>query len=77
MGNFIGFLTSRPGTVPQLLITPKTLAVGNNGDYPRTKEASEPEDLLLDLLNRADSLSQEDFLRELRQQRNSEEVASS
>jgi len=32
---------------------------------------------LLDLLNRADSLSQEDFLRELRQQRNSEEVASS
>jgi CheY-like chemotaxis protein len=77
VGNFIGFLTSRPGTVPQLLITPKTLAVGNNGDYPRTKEASEPEDLLLDLLNRADSLSQEDFLRELRQQRNSEEVASS
>ena len=77
VGNFIGFLTSRPGTVPQLLITPKTLAVGNNSDYPRTKEASEPEDLLLDLLNRADSLSQEDFLRELRQQRNSEEVASS
>jgi len=77
VGNFIGFLTSRPGTVPQLLITPKTLAVGNNSDYPQTKEASEPEDLLLDLLNRADSLSQEDFLRELRQQRNSEEVASS
>ena len=76
VGNFIGFLTSRPGTVPQLLITPKTLAVGNNSDYPRTKEVSEPEDLLLDLLNRADSLSQEDFLRELRQQRNSEEVAS-
>jgi DNA-binding response OmpR family regulator len=77
VGNFIAFLTSRPGTVPQLLITPKTLAVGNNSDYPRSKEASEPEDLLLDLLNRADSLSQEDFLRELRQQRNSEEVASS
>jgi hypothetical protein len=61
VGNFIGFLTSQPGTVPQLLITPKTLAVGNNSDYARSKEASEPEDLLLDLLNRADSLSQEDF----------------
>ena len=24
VGTFIGFLTSRPGTVPQLLITPKT-----------------------------------------------------
>jgi CheY-like chemotaxis protein len=77
VGNFIGFLTSRPGTVPQLLITPKALAAGNGDDYPNSKGSSEPEDLLLDLLNRADSLSQEEFLRELRQQRNSEEVASS
>ena len=75
VGNFIGFLTSRPGTVPQLLITPKALAAGN--DYSSSKGSSEPEDLLLDLLNRADSLGQEEFLRELRQQRNSEEVASS
>jgi CheY-like chemotaxis protein len=77
VGNFIGFLTSRPGTVPQLLITPKALAAGNGDDYPSHKGSTEPEDLLLDLLNRADSMSQEDFLRELRQQRNSEEVASS
>jgi CheY-like chemotaxis protein len=75
VGNFIGFLTSRPGTVPQLLITPKALAAGS--DYPSNKSSAEPEDLLLDLLKRADSLSQEDFLRELRQQRNSEEMASS
>jgi len=77
VGNFIGFLTSRPGTVPQLLITPKALAAGNTDDYPRSKPSAEPEDSLLDLLNRADSLGQEEFLQELRQQRNSEEVASS
>jgi len=77
VGNFIGFLTSRPGTVPQLLITPKALAAGNTDDYPRSKASAEPEDSLLELLNRADSLGQEEFLQELRQQRNSEEVASS
>jgi hypothetical protein len=77
VGNFIGFLTSRPGTVPQLLITPKALAAGNRDDYSRKDGATESEDLLLDLLNRAGSISQEDFLRELRQQRSSEEVASS
>ncbi len=77
VGNFIDFLTSRPGTVPQLLITPKALAAANDDDYRDGKQSGEPEDLLLDLLNRADSLSQEEFLQELRQQRNSEEVASS
>ena len=77
VGTFIGFLTSRPGTVPQLLITPKTMAAISASDYPKSKGSTEPEDLLLDLLGRADSLNQEDFLKELRQQRNSEEVASS
>jgi CheY-like chemotaxis protein len=77
VGTFIGFLSSRPGTVPQLLITPKTLAAVSANDYPKAKGSAEPEDLLLDLLNRAASLNQEDFLKELRQQRNSEEVASS
>jgi len=77
VGNFINFLTSRPGTVPQLLITPRALAAGNDEDYGSDKKSGEPEDLLLDLLNRADSLNQEEFLRELRQQRSSEEVASS
>jgi CheY-like chemotaxis protein len=75
--NFINFLASRPGTVPRLLITPKALAAGNAADYPNSKDSVEAADLLLDLLHRADSLSQEEFLRELRQQRNSEEVASS
>jgi CheY-like chemotaxis protein len=77
VGNFIAFLTSQPGTVPQLLITPKSLATDTGNDYPSSNSSAEPEDLLLDLLHRADSLSQEDFLQELRQQRSSEEVASS
>jgi CheY-like chemotaxis protein len=77
VGSFIGFLTSRPGTQPQLLITPRALAASNDEDYRHDKKSDEPEDLLLDLLNRADSLNQEQFLTELRQQRNSEEVASS
>jgi hypothetical protein len=76
VGNFIGFLTSRPGIVPQLLITPRALATDNNRDYSGN-EGSEDPDLLLDLLTRGNALSQEDFLQELRQQRSSEEVASS
>jgi hypothetical protein len=63
--------------VPQLLITPRALAAGNEEDYRKGNATGEAEDLLLELLNRADSLSQDEFLRELRQQRNSEEVASS
>jgi CheY-like chemotaxis protein len=77
VGNFIGFLTSRPGTIPQLLITPKTMAAEDESDYPKNEGAAEPEDVLLDLLNRADSLNQEEFLKELHQQRNSEALASS
>jgi hypothetical protein len=76
VGSFINFLTSRPGTLPQLLITPRALAAVNDQDY-RRNTPDEPEDLLLGLLNRADSLTQEDFLKELSQQRSSEEVASS
>jgi len=77
VGTFINFLTSRPGTLPQLLITPRALAAGNEQDYRGRQVSDEPEDLLLGLLNRATALSQEDFLQELRQQRSSEEVASS
>jgi CheY-like chemotaxis protein len=80
VGNFINFLSSRPGTLPQLLITPQALAAGSENDYRSTRgdsSSEEPEDLLLDLLNRSASLAQEEFLQELRRQRNSEEVSSS
>jgi CheY-like chemotaxis protein len=78
VGAFINFLSSRPGTLPQLLITPRTLAAGGESDCRSSSEsADQPEDLLLDLLNRSASLSQEDFLQQLRQQRSSEAVSSS
>jgi len=45
VGTFINFLTSRPGTLPQLLITPRALAALNEQDYRQTKASDEPEDL--------------------------------
>ncbi len=77
VANFIEFLTSRPGTQPDLLITPRALAAENGYQHPEKPGAEEAEDLLLELLRSHESLSQEDFLQELRKQRNSEEVATS
>jgi CheY-like chemotaxis protein len=70
---FIGFLSSRPGTVPELLITPRVLASGD-GHEPVGPQSEELNDPLLDLLRGHESLSQEEFLQALRQQRDSEEV---
>jgi hypothetical protein len=73
---FIGFLSSRPGTLPELLITPRALAGDDNQGGPGNgSDAEELDDPLLDLLRGHESLSQEEFLQALRQQRNSEEVA--
>ena len=73
---FIEFLTSRPGTAPELVITPRALTAGENYDVPEDSATEAPEDPLLQLLQRHESLNQEEFLLELRQQRNSESVAS-
>jgi CheY-like chemotaxis protein/c-di-GMP-binding flagellar brake protein YcgR len=75
VARFIGFLTSRPGTLPALLITPRILAAGDHYDPPDSPPREELEDPLLELLRGHESLSQEDFLQRLRQQRGSEEVA--
>ena len=71
--HFIDFLTSRPGTMPELLITPRALSA-NEADLeiPRAEELDDP---LLELLRSHEWLSQDDFLLELRKQRGSEEVA--
>lgn len=70
---FIDFLTSRPGTMPELLITPRALSA-NEADLgiPSGQALDDP---LLELLRSHESLSQDDFLLELRKQRGSEEVA--
>jgi len=73
---FIEFLTSRPGTTPELVITPRALAAGEDYAPAGDRDPEAPEDALLQLLQRHESLSQEEFLRELRQQRSSESVAS-
>ena len=77
VARFIGFLTSRPGMYPALLITPRTLTAGDDYDQPAPLPAEELEDSLLELLRDHESLNQEEFLQRLRQQRGSEEVASS
>jgi hypothetical protein len=70
--SFIGFLSSRPGTTPELLIMPRALAAHDTGGAePRAEELEDP---LLDLLRNHESLAQEDFLQALRNQRSSEEV---
>ncbi len=77
VARFIGFLTSRPGTYPALLITPRTLAAADDYNQAEQLPAEELEDPLLELLRSHESLNQEEFLQKLRQQRSSEEVASS
>jgi CheY-like chemotaxis protein len=73
---FIGFLTSRPGTLPALLITPRVLAAGAAYHSPDPLPMPELDDPLLELLHSHESLNQDEFLEKLRQQRSSEEVAS-
>ena len=63
---FIGLLASRPGTRPDLQIVP--LALISNIASSGSSEAGQ--DDLLELLLRHDSLSQEEFLEQLRSQRN-------
>ncbi len=72
--NFIGFLTSRPGTLPELSITPRALTASQDYENPE-RTGEEMEDPLLELLRSHEALSQEEFLGALRQQRHSEEVA--
>jgi CheY-like chemotaxis protein len=70
---FIEFLSSRPGTVPQLLITPRVLASSDSLESVDSG-CEQLDDPLLELLRGSESMSQEEFLQVLRQQRNSEEV---
>ena len=76
--HFIEFLTSRPGTMPELLISPKSLVADENQFAPHaTASEDHLEDPLLDLLRSGQSLTRDQFLAELHRQRNPEAVASS
>jgi CheY-like chemotaxis protein len=77
VGHFINFLTSRPGTVPELLISPKSL-IADEAQFQNTAPPGEDhlEDPLLELLRSGQSLTRDQFLSELHRQRNPEAVAS-
>ena len=78
VAHFIEFLTSRPGTVPELLISPKSLlADASQFESKNGSRDEHMEDPLVELLRNGRSLTHEQFLAELHGQRNPEAVASS
>jgi CheY-like chemotaxis protein len=74
--DFIEFLTSRPGVQPQLLVTPRALSAANGHRNYKSGKFDEVEDQLLHLLRNHESMTQQEFLKELHQQRTSQEVAT-
>jgi hypothetical protein len=80
VGNLINVLRQGPATMPQLIISPRALVADLNQFEPADKQVAEsPEELedpLLDLLRRGATLQQDEFLSELKQQRNPEDVAT-
>lgn len=69
----IDFLRSSPGSMPELIISPRALVADLKQFESEEKNAQpgdELEDPLLELLRRGAILQQEDFMAELQQQRN-------
>ena len=80
VGNLISFLQNSPAATPDLSISPKALLADFSQFQPDDKNPKESsdelEDPLLELLRRGSSLQQDEFLAELQQQRNPQDVAS-
>jgi CheY-like chemotaxis protein len=80
VGNLIDVLRSSPDAMPELTISPKALVADLTQFEPADKKTDESaddlEDPLLELLRRGTSLQQDDFLGELRHQRNPENAAA-
>jgi DNA-binding response OmpR family regulator len=77
VAHFIEFLTSRPGTMPELLISPKAIVADESQFEQPAGPEEHLEDPLVELLRTGESLSQDQFVAELQRQRNPEAVASS
>jgi hypothetical protein len=77
VAHFIEFLTSQPGTMPELLISPKAI-VADESQFEQGDASPEEhfEDPLVELLRGGEGLSRDAFLSELHKQRNPEAVAS-
>src|SRR6266478_4559123 len=77
VGDFIEFLTSRPGATPELETSPRSL-VANTVDLNQTSsDGTDAEDPLLELLRTGNSLEEEAFLAELHRQRTPAEESQS
>ncbi len=79
VGNLINLLRQSGAGTPELTISPRALVADLTQFEPADKPAPSDDDLedpLLELLRRGASLQQDDFLSELKQQRNPENVAS-
>jgi hypothetical protein len=80
VGNLISFLRQCPATMLELNVSPRALVADlsqfESADQPGGEYAEDLEDPLLELLRRGASLQQDEFLSELKQQRNPEDVAS-
>jgi DNA-binding response OmpR family regulator len=74
--NFIQFLTGRPGTTPELFVSPQSVAADETQFHSDVPEEDRLEDPLLELLRRGNNLTYEEFEAELRSQRNHEPVAA-
>ena len=72
---FIELLSSHPGVQPLLLVTPRALSA-NVHKYCNASRSDELQDQLLHLLRNHESMTQEEFLKELHQQRTSQEIAT-
>jgi CheY-like chemotaxis protein len=76
----INFLRNSPHTTPELIISPRALLADIN-QFKRDEKDTAPadeqlEDTLLELLRRGRDLQQDEFMTEIQQQRNPQDVAS-
>jgi DNA-binding response OmpR family regulator len=70
VSNFIEFLASRPGTMPELLISPRSIAANEEEFHSDLPAEERLEDPLLELLRSGQSMSRDEFVAELERQRN-------
>lgn len=72
---FIEFLTSQPGTQPQLEASPRSLVASASDLSQNTIAEGDAEDCLLELLRSGGALEEEEFLAELARQRTPADVS--
>jgi CheY-like chemotaxis protein len=75
VADFIEFLTSRPGTMPQLEISPRALVANPQELNVKPEAAAELDDPLLELLRSGGAREESEFLAELHRQRTSAAVS--